>query len=204
MAPFTPFITEQIYLKMNKGGKESVHLCDYPEVETSLINEELENEMQEARDIVNLALALRSKVGIKVRQPLTSLKVKEVKSKLKDRADILDLIKDEVNVKEVIFDNSINESVELDTNLTPELKEEGEVRELIRQIQQMRKEMKFVPEDTINIYFQQSKFFDRILVRNKETILKEVLAKELIISSEEGMKEIEIGEDKILLNIKKI
>jgi hypothetical protein len=64
--------------------------------------------------------------------------------------------------------------------------------------------MRFVPEDTINIYFQQSQFFDRILARNKETILKEVLAKEFILSSEEGMKEIEIGEDKILLNIKKI
>ncbi len=204
MAPFTPFITEQIYLKMNKEGKESVHLCDYPEVNSKLINEELESEMQEARDIVNLALALRSKVGIKVRQPLTSLKVKEIKTKLKDRTDILDLIKDEVNVKEVIFDSSINDNVELDTNLTPELKEEGEVREIIRQIQQMRKDMGFVPDDTINIYFQQSQLFDRILERNKDTILKEVLAKEFIQSSEDGMKEVEIGEDKILLNIKKI
>jgi len=68
----------------------------------------------------------------------------------------------------------------------------------------MRKDMKFVPEDTINICFQQSAFFDRILSSNKETILKEVLAKEFISSSEEGMKEIEIGEEKILLNIKKI
>ena len=68
----------------------------------------------------------------------------------------------------------------------------------------MRKDMKFIPEDTINIYFQQSQFFDRILLRNKETILKEVLAKEFISSTEEGMKEIEIGVEKILVNIKKI
>jgi isoleucyl-tRNA synthetase len=204
MAPFTPFISEQVYLKMNNGGKESVHLCDYPEFNSALVDEELENEMQEARDIVNLALALRSKVGIKVRQPLTSLKVKEVKTKLKDRVDILDLIKDEVNVKEIIFDPSIVEAIELDTNLTPELMEEGEVREIVRQIQQMRKDLKFVPEDTINIYFQQSELFDRILTRNKDNILKEVLAKDFIPSTEEGMKEIEIGNSKILINIKKI
>jgi len=189
---------------MKQGGEESVHLCDYPEFNSNLINEELESEMQEARDIVNLALALRSKVGIKVRQPLMSLKVKEIKTKLKDREDILDLIKDEVNVKEVIFDNSINDEVELDTNITPELKEEGEVREIIRQIQQMRKDMGFVPEDTISIYFQQSLLFDRMLERNKDNILKEVLAKEFILSEEEGMKEIEIGGEKILINIKKI
>jgi isoleucyl-tRNA synthetase len=204
MAPFTPFITEEIYLKMKNGGKESVHLCDYPEVDSRLIDEDLENSMQEARDIVNLALAERQKVGIKVRQALPSLKVKEFKTGLKNASEIIDLIKDEVNVKEVILDANIDEAVELDSNITPELKEEGEVREVIRQIQQIRKEMKLVPDDTISVLYQKSEIFDKIMEKNKETILKEVLASDFVLSSEEGMKEVEIGDGKILLGVKKI
>ncbi|MDD4531803.1 MAG: isoleucine--tRNA ligase, partial [Candidatus Pacebacteria bacterium] len=148
MAPFTPFISEEIYLKMKKEGKESVHLCDYPEPDSKLIDEELEKKMQEARDIVNLALAERQKVGIKVRQALNSLKVKDLKIK---EEEIINLVKDEVNVKEVVSDKDLSEAVGLDIEITPELREEGEVREIIRQIQQMRKEMKLVPEDTINV-----------------------------------------------------
>jgi isoleucyl-tRNA synthetase len=200
MAPFTPFITEEIYLKMNKEGKESVHLCDYPESNLNLINEGLEKEMQEARDIVNLALAERQKVGIKVRQALSSLKVKEFKI---DKEEIIDLIKDEVNIKEVISDKNIAEAVELDINITPELREEGEVREIIRQIQQIRKEMKLVPEDTINVLYQKSEIFDKIIDKNKDTILKEVLANDFIVS-EEAVKEVELGDGKILLGVKKI
>ena len=203
MAPFTPFITEEIYLKMKKDGKESVHLCDYPEAKSDLINEELESEMQEARDIVNLALAERQKVGIKVRQALSSLKVKEGKTGLKNKPELVDLIKDEINVKEVVFDSKIKEAIELDANITPQLKEEGEVREVIRQIQQMRKEMKLVPEDTINVLYQKSEIFDKLLVKNKDNILREVLAKDFVLSSEE-LKEIELGGSKILLGIKKI
>ena len=200
MAPFTPFITEEIYLKMKEGGKESVHLCDYPEPDTKLIDQELETKMQEARDIVNLALAERQKVGIKVRQALSSLKVKDFNIK---EEDIIDLIRDEVNVKEVVEDKSINEQIELDTNITPELREEGDVRELIRQIQQMRKEMKLVPEDTIAVLYQKSELSDKIIGKNGETILKEVLAKEFVPSSE-NLKEVELSQGKVSIGIKKI
>jgi isoleucyl-tRNA synthetase len=203
MAPFTPFITEEIYLKMKKDEKESVHLCDYPEAKDSLIDEDLESAMQEARDIVNLSLAERQKAGIKVRQALKSITVKGFKTSLKCRPEIIDLIKDEVNVKEVILNTSISNEVELDTNITPELKEEGEVREIIRQIQQIRKDMKLVPEDTINVLYQKSEFFDKILIKNKDNILKEVLAKDFVVSSEE-LKEIEIDGGKVFLGVKKI
>jgi isoleucyl-tRNA synthetase len=139
-------------------------------------------------------------VGIKVRQALTSLKVKDLKI---NKKEIINLIKDEVNVKEVISDKSINEAVELDINITPELKEEGEVREIIRQIQQIRKEMKLVPEDTISVLYQKSEIFDKIIDKNKDTILREVLAKDFVLS-EEALKEVELGDGKILLGIKKI
>ncbi|MFA5086036.1 MAG: isoleucine--tRNA ligase [Candidatus Paceibacterota bacterium] len=200
MAPFTPFITEEIYLKMKKEGKESVHLCDYPEPNIKLIDEDLETKMQEARNIVNLALAERQKVGIKVRQALSSLKVKDFDIK---EEDIIDLIRDEVNVKEVVSDKSIKEKIELDTNITPELREEGDMRELIRQIQQMRKEMKLVPEDTISVLYQKSELSDKIIGKNGETILKEVLAEEFVPSSE-NLKEVELSQGKVSIGIKKI
>jgi len=197
MAPFTPFITEEIFLKMNSG--ESVHLCDYPEPNLDLIDDQLEQEMENVRNIVNLGLAERSKQGIKVRQPLLSLSVKE----LKIDKELIDLIKEEINVKEVKEDKKISEDIKLDTTITPELKEEGNVREIIRQIQQMRKDNGFIPEDRINIYYASNEFFDIILERNKEHILREVLADKFILSNDQ-LKEIKIDNNKIYLNIKKI
>lgn len=198
MAPFTPFITEDIFLKMKNG--ESIHLCDYPHPNLDLIDEQLESEMENIREIVNLALAERSKQGIKVRQALSSLSVKELKI---DKEELIELIKEEINVKGIKEDRGISEEVELDTIITPELREEGNVREIIRQIQQMRKDNGFIPDDRIDVYYAQSDFFDTILERNKEHILSEVLANEFI-SSAEDLKEINIDENKIYLNIKKI
>lgn len=203
MAPFTPFITEEIYLKLKNEGKESVHLCDYPEPDKELIDGKLEEAMQEARDIVNLALSERQKAGIKVRQVLSSLKVKGFKTDLKCTPEIIELIKDEVNVKQVMLDIDMEEQVELDTEITPELKEEGDVREVIRYIQQMRKEMKLVPEDTISVLYQKSELFDKIKEKNGGTILKEVLARDFVPSSE-NLKEVELSDGKVFIGIKKI
>ena len=91
--------------------------------------------MKKVRRVVSLGLEERAKAGIKVRQPLNKLKVKS--EKLKDEYIIL--IKDEVNVKEVSFEEKTANEVELDTEITPELKEEGDLREIIRQIQDLRK-----------------------------------------------------------------
>jgi len=142
MAPFMPFISENIYKKAG-GEKESVHLEDWPK--KGKVNEKVLDEMEEVRKIVSLGLEARAKVGIKVRQPLQKLKVKS--DKLKDKDELYDLIKDEVNVKEVLFNENITEEVEIDTTITPELKKEGQFRELIRHVQGMRKKEKFTPSD---------------------------------------------------------
>lgn len=97
----------------------------------------------------------------------------------------------------------MNGKIELDLTITPELKEEGNVREIIRQIQQMRKNSKFIPKDRIIVYYNKSDFLEEILKKNKEYILEEVLANDFILSIEE-LKEIEIDENKIYLGIKKI
>lgn len=200
-APFMPFMAEEIYQKLkNENDPESVHLCDYSKGNEKIINADLERQMVDIRDIINLALAERQKIGVKVRQPLLELKVKN-----KDlKQELFVLIEEEVNVKKITIDSSIENSVWLNPELTDELKEEGYVREIIRQIQQMRKDQRFVPADRIVIHYQKSEFLDKILNNNKKTILTEVLANDIIQTMEIGnSKEIEIDGNKIILGIEK-
>ena len=105
--------------------------------------------MEEVRKIVSFGLEARANVGIKVRQPLASLKVKDEKLKMKD--NLLQLIKDEVNVKEILFDKNIENEVEFNTTLTKELEDEGAAREFIRALQNVRKEAGLMPRDFINL-----------------------------------------------------
>ncbi|HEY4511488.1 MAG TPA: class I tRNA ligase family protein [Candidatus Paceibacterota bacterium] len=149
MAPFTPFFVEDMYKKVG-GTKESVHLEEWPENKLKVKSEKLKvlEEMAEVRKMVSLGLEARSKAGIKVRQPLQKLKVKNVKFKVMN-GELIALVKDEVNVKEVVFDESLVNDVELDITLTAELKEEGYVRELLRAIQDLRKEAALNPGDKI-------------------------------------------------------
>jgi isoleucyl-tRNA synthetase len=151
IAPAMPFYAEELYQKVKSfEGKESVHLASWP-ISSKLdkSEEEILLKMEEVRSIVSLGLEARAKANIKVRQPLSRLKVKSEKLKEEDLKPYFDLIKDEVNVKEVLIDNTITEAVELDLNITPELKEEGNVRELIRGIQELRKQEKLNPADSI-------------------------------------------------------
>ncbi len=137
IAPFAPFYAEDLYQKLRtEADPESVHLEAWPK--SRRVDDKLIKNMQKTREIVSEALEARSKSNIKVRQPLASLGVKL------DGA-YLDLIKDEVNVKEVLDKNI--EGVELDTNITEELAEEGKVRDIIRAIQEMRKEKNLKPSD---------------------------------------------------------
>ncbi len=191
MAPTIPFFAEAMYqsIKMDKMP-ESVHLFGWPEAdgETDL---DLEHSMDEVRKIVSIALAERSAKAIKVRQPLAKLKVKSQKSKaLSD--ELLELIKDEVNVKEIIFDDKINSEVELDTNITKELIEEGIVREFIRDIQAKRKEQSLKPENKITAWAFVSENEKSILEKHKEFLLKETRAKEIFIEISKNLKEIKI------------
>ncbi|MFH1291945.1 MAG: isoleucine--tRNA ligase [bacterium] len=145
MAPFTPFIAEKIYLEIG-GDLESVHLEDWPKVNGRLAYEEVVKNMDLVRKIVEMSLSLRAEVGIKVRQPLNRL---SVISKLPE--ELLDVIAEEINVKEVVVVQDIKEDlvkedgelkVGLDTEITEELKKDGLAREIIRAVNQIRKENK--------------------------------------------------------------
>jgi isoleucyl-tRNA synthetase len=153
IAPVMPFYADELYQKVKSyAGTESVHLATWSEIHKLTSGEEkVIVEMEDVRKIVSFGLEARSKANIKVRQPLQKLKIKSEKLKAQDGEKYLELIKDEVNVKEVVFDNGITESVELDLNITPELREEGNIRELIRGIQELRKQEKLNPTELVGL-----------------------------------------------------
>lgn len=132
LAPFMPFLAEEIYLRLG-GEKESVHLESWPSAQK--IRREILDDMLTVRDVASKGLEARMNTKINVRQPLSTLKVKGPSLEEK----FVELIKDEVNVKDVIFDPELEQDTILDTNISPALKEEGEFRELLRKIQDERK-----------------------------------------------------------------
>jgi len=170
MAPFTPFVSDEIY--RNLTGKESVHLDNYPKADESLIDEKLNEEMNQARNIVSEGLQLRAKAKIKVRQPLRELRITGYS--LQDR--LVEIIKEEVNVKNVIFIDGEEPKLYLDTEVTEDLKLEGQAREIIRNIQEMRKEAGYDVDNRIKIaYNGLSTVFEKF----GEMIGKETLANSL-------------------------
>ncbi|MEK9184066.1 MAG: DUF5915 domain-containing protein, partial [Patescibacteria group bacterium] len=172
---FTPFIAEEIY-KQAGGEKESVHLEDWPSFKKAKKGDtDLVNDMEGARKIVSLGLEARSKAGIKVRQPLTLLKIKSNpprRTNLKSQEQLLGLIKDELNVKEVIYDDKISSEVELDTVVTPSLKEEGELRELIRALQDARKKAGLFPGQKIALEIAVDSATQKFLKKFEDEIKK--------------------------------
>ena len=108
LAPFAPFFSDQLYLDLTKatgrGGEQSVHLAKYPEADESFIDSDLEIRMGMAQKITSMVLALRRKVNIKVRQPLQTIMIPAVDDEQKNHIEaVKDLIKNEVNVKELRF-----------------------------------------------------------------------------------------------------
>jgi isoleucyl-tRNA synthetase len=210
LAPFLPFLSEFVYQKLqtfyfkhrtsNIKHLISVHLEDWPKVDEKLIDKKLERKMEKVREIVSLALAERQKTKIKVRQPLNELQITDFQ--LQKETELLELIKEEVNVKKISF----GKEFKLDTEITPELKEEGILREVIRQIQEMRKELRLKPRDRVLVGYSGSESILKILKKNREKILNE--AKILDLKEKEREfdleKEIKVENEKIILTIKKI
>jgi isoleucyl-tRNA synthetase len=139
LAPIMPFVSETLYQSLkSESDMESVHLANWPKVvELNAKDNELLGNMFETRRLVSVGLEMRAKAGQKVRQPLASLTVKD--KTLAGKDEFLGLIIDEVNVKAVLFDEKLDDSTKLDLNITDELKLEGNFRDLLRQIQEMRK-----------------------------------------------------------------
>jgi isoleucyl-tRNA synthetase len=159
--PFMPFVTEEIHqnLKTDKDV-EFVQLEDFPVVEESLIDEDLESQMDFARTVSSLGQALRVENALKLRQPLSKVEISGIKSLDQEYQDI---IKEELNVKEIDLVKKVKDGknwvkseadgvvVSLNTDITAELKKEGLAREISRQIQNERKNVGLNVGDPVDV-----------------------------------------------------
>lgn len=212
-APFVPFLSEAIYQELRKKGKykeTSVHLTEWPIIKSKIKipapakasadrqKSKLLNDMEIVRDVVAEALKLRAQAGIKVRQPLQELRIKNLE--LRNQSGLLELIKDEVNVKKITF----GKELKLDIKITPELKEEGWVREFIRNIQEMRRDAGRKPGQKISCQIMGSQKLEQIMERWTKFIKKETNTTEFKVGGKRVFKierEVEFGEENLWIGI---
>ncbi len=286
MAPFTPFIAESIYQNLvrsvDAGAPESVHLCNYPQVEEARIDAELEKNMNAVLRMVALGRACRNAANIKNRQPIAAMYVGGIEEIPEMYAQV---VKGELNVKEVHFGAAADEyinyivkpqlrtlgpkygknlgairkylaeangsevvnvirsgkpysfevngqmielnegdlliepiqkegyavevegdlAVIIDTNITPELEEEGNVREIVSKVQAMRKEAGFEVVDHICIYVAEGSEVEQIVSGNQEQIAADTLADRIVVGSLAGyVKQWDINGRKASFGVEKI
>ncbi len=177
LAPFMPYMTEAMYRNLTK--EESVHLSTWPDPDSAGRDETLEQSMNLARQIVERIHAKRKEAGIAVRKPLAGCTVKNVPEITELTVEIIHLIAQETNIKRITPLAGDGEmTVELDLTMTPELEQEGQAREAIRAIQQLRKTKKCSLNDTIGITLPtalktlEPSFLDRI---KKETLAASIV-----------------------------
>ncbi len=284
-APMVPFITESIYQNLvrniDKDAPESIHLCEFPEVNEELIDTELEEKMEEILKIKTYGSAARNTANIKNRQPIANMYIKA--SKVLD-GEYLDIVRDELNIKNVEFKDDVSEfstyifkpqlrtvgpkygkllggikeylanvngtdamntlkadgalkfdvngeevslteedllievaqsddfvtegdntvTVVIDTKLTPELIEEGFVREIISKVQTMRKEAGFEVMDRITLYMDNNDKLAGIVAANDDKIKTAVLAEHIVLGQMAGFtKEWDINGEDVIIGVAK-
>lgn len=195
IAPVSPFISEKIWQNLRKKKiveSESIHFEMLPEGDENLINKELEKEFSEIFEFIEKGLAERDKEKIGLRWPLSKVilytKKRDIINKYKE------IILEQLNVKDVLIEDSSEEKIKLDTELTSELEAEGYAREISRKIQFFRKKKGLNKEDTIKLELFLDKDFRKIIEKNLSLIQERTNFSEIIFSeykAKEKFKNIE-------------
>ncbi|MBU4224163.1 isoleucine--tRNA ligase [Patescibacteria group bacterium] len=200
LAPFAPFAAEEIYQELGRE-KESVHLEEWPE--SGSVDVDLLTAMSFVRSFASIALMERAKHNIKVRQPLQRLSIKHNGEKVQYWSEVKDILAAEVNVKEVMLDATMAQddpSVKLDIIVTSELKDEGMMRELVRNIQDLRKKAGLMPGQEIDLVVE-TDYNGEKLIKKFESEIKKGTNTALIEFSENDGEEIKIEELKFIIKI---
>ncbi|MFH0808607.1 MAG: isoleucine--tRNA ligase [archaeon] len=191
LAPLIPFSTESMFQEIN-GKENSVHLQDYPKANESLINKDLETEMETTRKIVSSALKERDKANIGIKWPLTKA---IVLTPIQPNKELTEIIKEELNIKEIEYQEAKELEIILDTTQTPELEAEGYAREISRKIQAARKEAGLIKSNNIELEIT-SDFNDK-LESQLESIQKQVGAETISLKySSKTFNHLEVGKIK--------
>ena len=192
LAPFAPLAGEDVWQKLkNEDDQESVHLEPWPTTGTSLLSKVLHlgdsgknviANMESVRNLVTLGLEARQKTGIKVRQPLRSFKVKG--SPLPPQ--YVELIKEELNVKEILFDKDLNTDVFLDVRIDESLKAEGDYREFVRALQDMRKKMGLTPNESVGLVVSTDEKGKELIETFRKDMEKTVMLSDIKFAETDG------------------
>jgi isoleucyl-tRNA synthetase len=190
MAPFTPFFAEELYQAVAVDSDEkgddwqntpefsdaefsgSVHLQEWPEAKSDdlLAEDSLLAKMELVREAASEGRDLRSQESLKVRQPLSTLYIADSESPLVGESELLSILKDEVNVREISFSDDMEEAYGLDTEITEELARAGAVREVIRQIQKLRKQADLDPQELVTVAVDTNSQGKELIQANKQQI----------------------------------
>ncbi len=216
IAPFAPFAAEDIWQRLKapdievpkfffkgttiqQGDVESVHLADWPMGGGSGREVDLKK-MKLTREIVSFGLEARQKAKLPVKQALSTLKYKVESGELEK--EYLELIKDELNVKEVIFDKNIGAEVELDIEITDELRQEGNYRELVRALQDLRKKTGLTPSDVVVLQVETSEAGRALVEKFMEDMKRVVLLSKVEFAGNDG-DVVKLGDLEFKVQIKK-
>ncbi|HHD92072.1 MAG TPA: isoleucine--tRNA ligase, partial [Candidatus Portnoybacteria bacterium] len=208
VAPSMPFIAENIYQRIIKiwpseEWPESVHLSDFPIADTKKIDNDLEEKMEIVRDISRQILAERSRLGIKVRQPLAKVILKNDQL---NNQDLWQLILEETNIKNIKINLESEDEISLDTSLTLELKQEGFLRDFIHRLQMMRKKIGLDPSQEIVLVVGGESELINWIKENQPLIKKEASINKIVfgnIQKTDLVKEIIFNEQKLKVGIQK-
>lgn len=177
LAPWAPFVADDVWRKVTKGAElpKSVHMSDWPEARK--VDQKALDDMQAVRDVITEGLSQRAEAKIKVRQPLASVTVTDLPEVYRD------ILAEELNVKEVKFGGK---AVKLDIEITEDLKAEGAMRDLVRQVQSLRKTAGLNVDDRIVLHIESADaLVQRAVADFAETIKQETLAVEMAGDTQE-------------------
>jgi len=186
LAPITPFLTEKIWQDFRDKRlvkEESVHLSNWPKPNNKLINKNLEKDFEIMLDIIEKGLAERDKAKIGLKWPLSKTTI-SVSNPINE--ELQEIIKSQLNVKQVEIKKTKQISVKLDTKLTPELEAEGFAREISRKVQALRKKAGLIKTNKIKLGLVLDDDFAKIIKGQIKMIKDRTNSKEVLINPSEG------------------